>query len=100
MEGRGGGEINKRTFFPGLFSISPTAFSSTPLTLSPTVVFRLVAGVAFFLVTPAPVVVLLASARGLEVLALGLPTPGPEAGFLVLVFVLVLVVLVVMASGT
>jgi len=75
----------KPTFFPGLPSTIPTAFSAAPLTLSVNHGFLCFTAGAFFFSTR-PVVVALA--RGLEILAFGFV----EVVFLVVVvFVLVLV---------
>ena len=70
LDGKDGRE--QHTFFAGLPSIVPTAFSTTPLTLSTTVgvLLFLVAGAFFFSTRPA----VAALARGLEVFALVLGT--------------------------
>ena len=62
----------QHTFLPGLPSIAPTAFSTTPLTLSITVgvLLFLVAGAFFFSTRPA----VIALARGLEVFAFAFGT--------------------------
>ena len=67
-----GMEREQHTFLPGLPSIAPTVFSTTPLTLSSTVgvLLFLVVGAFFFSTRPAVV----ALARGLEVFAFAFGT--------------------------
>jgi len=91
LDGVYGTKVKRQTFFPGLSSTVPTAFSRAPSILSPTVAFlALVAGAFFFSTRP----VVVALARGLEMFALGFV----GVDFLVVVVLAFVLVLVVVGS--